>query len=151
MLTHLYHLRFQACQSWPTVLGWMLLLILKRQWTVDVDMQSCLCRFSFIHVIVTQSWISVCSWSTEEPANNSQATTQIISMLMVHKGYIFKLRFQQAQNWRSIREKRRNIFKETWISPGACRSLTLDVWSCFSEPKRILILILSPPGSVTFS
>lgn len=41
------------------------------------------------------------SW---HPANDSQLTTQIISILMVHKGHIFKLRLQLVQNWRSLWE-----------------------------------------------
>lgn len=48
----------------------------------------------------------------ESPANDSQLTAQIISMLMVHKGYVFKLCPMQAWTCRSLLERRRNSLRK---------------------------------------
>lgn len=42
-----------------------------------------------------------------DPASNSNLTTQIVSMLMVHEAYVFKLWLQPFQNWRERREEKR--------------------------------------------
>lgn len=70
------------------------------------------------HHLVTQqiNWKHLkWNWNwVNDPANDSKVTTQIMSTLIVHKGYIFKL----CPQW--------NIFKETFTSPAACRHLTLE-------------------------
>ena len=63
---------------------------------------------------------------TNDPADNSQVTTQIISMLMVHKGYNSKIcslfRTEEAF-WREA-SWQRNVFKEKIVQ--LTQVLTLD-------------------------
>lgn len=56
------------------------------------------------------------------PANDSQLTTQIISILMEHKGHIFKFWLQRVQNWRSHLKTSRNPEP----GPGAHLDKTLN-------------------------
>lgn len=70
---------------------------------------------------------------THNPAGYSQVTTQPMSRLMVHKGYMFKLWLQLFQEWRSLLEKRRKVFKN--LANSGCSQRSSFGWGRWLSRK----------------